>query len=159
MISNVESRTELSAEDRLEIQDLLFRFMRSFDEKDWDGMRSCLGETIDCDYSSFRGTPPSTITRDEYVDQRKAALLFLKTQHNLSNLSIIASARQVEATCNYAILRFHPEFDGSRERYFHSYGQYRFTVVRNRGSWSIVSIRQILLMSEGNSNLHSALKK
>jgi 3-phenylpropionate/cinnamic acid dioxygenase small subunit len=159
MISKVEGSAALSAEDRLEIQDLLFRFMRSFDEKDWDGMRSCLGETVDCDYSSFRGTPPSTITRDEYVDQRKATLLFLKTQHNLSNISIIAAATQAEARCNYAILRFHPEFDGSRDRYFHSYGQYRFTVVRSGGPWSISSILQILLMSEGNSNLHGALKK
>ena len=99
-------------------------------------MRSCLSETVDCDYSSFRGTPPSTITRDEYVDQRKVALLFLKTQRNLSNISIIASATQAEATCNYAILRFHPEFDGSRERYFHSYGQYRFRVVRSGEPWS-----------------------
>jgi 3-phenylpropionate/cinnamic acid dioxygenase small subunit len=158
MTSKAEGIGALSAEDRLEIQDLLFRFMRSFDEKDWDAMRSCLTKTVHCDYSSFRGTPPSTTTRDEYVDQRKAALLSLKTQHNLSNISIIASITQIEARCNYAILRFHPEFNGSRERYFHSYGQYRFTVVSSGGPWSISSIVQILLMSEGNSNLHGALK-
>lgn len=159
MTSKIDGGGGLSAKDRLDIQDLLFGFMRSFDEKDWDGMRSCLTETVDCDYSNFRGTPPSTITRAEYVDQRKVSLLFLKTQHNLSNIAIIASATQAEATCNYTILRFHPEFDGSRERYFHSYGQYRFTVVRSEGQWSICSIVQILLMSEGNSNLHGALKK
>ncbi|MGH7879121.1 MAG: nuclear transport factor 2 family protein [Candidatus Binataceae bacterium] len=149
----------LSAEDRLEIQELLFRFMRSFDEKDWDGMRSCLSEAVDCDYSSFRGTPPGTLTRDEYVDQRKAALSLLKTQHNLSTISIVASAAQAEAACNYAILRFHPEFDGSRNRYLHSYGQYRFAIVRSGEAWSISSIEQILLMSEGNPDLHSGIRK
>jgi hypothetical protein len=133
--------------------------MRTFDDKDCDSMRECLAETIHCDYSSFRGTPASEIAREDYVAQRRTALASLRTQHNLSNLSISASANEAEVQCNYAILRFHPDFDGSRDEYFHSYGQYRFKVVQTRAGWSISSITQLLLMNEGNPTLHGGLRK
>src|SRR5579862_2869428 len=116
----------LSAEDRFAIQDLLFRFMRSFDAKDWVGMQACLSEQVDCDYSSFRGGPPSKTTRSEYAKQREIALEHLRTQHDLSNIVLTPLGMMVEVRCNYAIRRFHPDFDGSREKFFHSYGQYRF---------------------------------
>jgi 3-phenylpropionate/cinnamic acid dioxygenase small subunit len=148
----------LTAEDRFEIQDLLFRFMRSFDEKSWDKMRACLSEAVDCDYSSFRGTPPSTLSRDTYVSQRREALSFLKTQHNLSNISITASGAGIEARCNYAILRFHQDFDGSPDEFFHSYGHYGFKIVRSGEAWSISSIKQVVLMNHGNPALHGGLK-
>ena len=150
---------ELSIEDRLEVQDLLFRFMRSFDDKDWDVMRSCLAETVDCDYSSFRGTPPAAVARDEYVALRKASIASLRTQHNLSNLSIEGLEGYAVAKCNYAILRFHSEFDGTREKYFHSYGQYRFGIARSQVGWRIASIKQTLLTNDGNPELHIGTRK
>jgi 3-phenylpropionate/cinnamic acid dioxygenase small subunit len=148
-----------SVEDRVEIEELLFRFMASFDRKDWDAMRASLANRIDCDYSSFRGTPRATITGEDYVEQRKTALSSLKTQHNLSNLSISGTEPNAEVRCNYAILRFHAEFDGSREKFFHSYGTYRFGVVRSADGWRIASIEQTLLMSEGNPALHVGAAK
>jgi 3-phenylpropionate/cinnamic acid dioxygenase small subunit len=153
----VEDNSTLSVENRFEIQDLLFRFMRSFDEKDWFAMRACLGETIYSDYSSFRGVPPTTITRDEYTKLRSDALSLLKTQHNLWNISIMTSESEVRVMCNYTILRFHPDFDGSRDKFLHSYGRYHFLVGRIGENWSISSIKQLLLTSEGNSKLHEAL--
>ena len=155
----MEVARPLPAGDRIEIEELLFRFMRAFDEKAWESMRGCLTETIQCDYSSFRGTPPLEIAREDYVDQRRTALASLSTQHNLSNLSISESGNNAQIDCNYAILRFHPDFDGSRDRYFHSYGQYRFKVVRNGGEWRISSITQLLLMNKGNSALHGGLRR
>ena len=122
-------------------------------------MRGCLAETIRYDYSSFRGTPFAEIARDDYVLQRRTALASLRTQHNLSNLSISGSTDEAELRCNYAILRFHPDFDGSRDQYFHSYGQYRFKVVRTAGEWRISSITQLLLMNQGNPALHGGLRK
>lgn len=150
---------KLSLENRLEVQELLFRFMRSFDDKDWEKMRNCLAQNVECDYSSFRGTPPATISRDDYVALRRSALAALRTQHNLSNISIEDSADGAEARCNYAILRFHPDFDGAREKFFHSYGQYRFGVVRSGDGWRVASIKQILLMNDGNPDLHAGMRK
>jgi 3-phenylpropionate/cinnamic acid dioxygenase small subunit len=153
------ARCLFSAEDRGEIEELLFRFMASLDRKDWDTMRASLAATIDCDYSSFRGTPRATITGEEYIEQRKTALTSLKTQHNLSNLSISATEPNAEVQCNYAILRFHADFDGSREKFFHSYGTYRFGVARTADGWRIASITQTLLISDGNPALHVGVAK
>lgn len=155
----MDGEQPFTTEDRFTIQDLLFRFMRTFDEKDWDGMRTCLHETVDCDYSSFRGTPPTKLTRDDYVDQRKAALSLLTTQHDLSNIVMITRGDRIEVKCNYAIRRFHPDFDGSRDTFFHSYGQYQFMVVLLGEVWKISPIKQFLLMSEGNPDLHGGLRK
>ncbi len=143
---------------RTEIEELLFRSMRSFDDKDWDAMRECLAESIHCDYSSFRGTPPGDIARDDYIGQRAIALAALKTQHNLSNLSIEGTETHAEAICNYAILRFAPDFDGTPARFFHSYGQYQFGVVMTDNQWRIISIRQSLLVSDGNPELHAGAR-
>ena len=155
----MENRHRVSAEDRFEIEALLFRFMRSFDDKDWTAMRACLSDTIDCDYSSFRGTPPSMIARDDYVSLRTTALASLKTQHNLSNITIVGSENTAEVKCNYAILRFHPNFDRSPDQYFHSYGQYRFGLARAEDQWRIASITQMLLTNEGNPALHRGAQR
>ena len=144
---------------RIEIQELLFRFMTSFDDKDWDAMRECLAESIHCEYSSFRGTVPGAIARDDYIGQRAIPLASLKTQHNLSNVSINGSEMYAEARCNYAILRFAADFDGTREKFFHSYGQYQFGVVKTHNQWRIISIRQSLLVSDGNPDLHAGARK
>jgi 3-phenylpropionate/cinnamic acid dioxygenase small subunit len=156
---SMESASRLSAEVRFAIEDLLYRFMRSFDDKDWATMRGCLADVIDCDYSSFRATPPSQITRDEYVSLRQAALASLKTQHDLSNIAMLMFGSQVEVRCNYAILRYARDFDGSPQTYFHSYGQYRFTMSGSPTGWRIASIAQTLLTNEGNPALHPGAQR
>jgi 3-phenylpropionate/cinnamic acid dioxygenase small subunit len=155
----MEVTPSLPVGDHIKIEELLFRFMRAFDEKDWDAMSGCLTEMIRCDYSSFRGTAASDIARGDYVDQRRTVLTSLRTQHNLSNLSISGSANHAEVKCHYVIPRFGPAFDSSPDQYFHSYGQYRFTVVRIGGAWKIASITQLLLTNEGNPALHGGLRK
>jgi SnoaL-like domain len=149
----------MTAQDRFEVQELLYRFMRSFDEKDWDAMRGYLADTIECDYSSFRGTPPGTLAREDYVEQRKMSLAELRTQHNLSNVSLSESGSLIEVRGNYAILRFDPDFDGSRDKFFHSYGRYRFGLKRIGDSWRIASITQSMLMNDGNPSLHAAARR
>jgi len=37
-------------EGQAAIAELLFRFAASFDDKDWDAMRRCLAESVNCDY-------------------------------------------------------------------------------------------------------------
>jgi hypothetical protein len=121
-------------------------------------MRSYLTDPVDRDYASFRVTPPSPIPSHKYVVQGKQGLALLRTQHNLSEVLVTSSRTKVEAQCNYAILRFHPEFDGSRDQFFHSDGQYRFTTVRIGRLWRISSIEQRLTMSEGNPSRHGAVR-
>ncbi len=137
-----------------EIQEVLFRFMRAFDNKDWDDLSRCLFEDIHCDYSSFRDERPCQMSQKEYIAQRKQAHSNLKMQHNLSNISVGLQNDLAEARCNYAIYRFHPEFKGSREHYFHSYGQYFFVLKQDKCNWKIAAITQELLINDGNPELH-----
>jgi hypothetical protein len=150
----VEKKLTLTPEIRSGVLELLFHFMRTFDEKDWAGMGACLTQSIDCDYSSFRGSQPGKMTREQYVAQRKAALSILKTQHNLSNATLALKGKSIEVECNFTILRFHPDFNGSKKHYLHSYGRYRFLVVRRGPVWHISAITQLLLVNDGNPKLH-----
>ena len=142
-----------------DIQEVLFRFMRAFDTKEWDSINDCLAETISYDYSSFRGEKPGRMLRTEYIAKRKADLANLLTQHNLCNLSFNCSKETAEVTCNYTIYRFHPEFMGAKEHYFHSYGQYLFTLERDGSHWKISAITQKLLINDGNPELHGATRR
>jgi hypothetical protein len=149
----------LPPEEYFAVRELVFRFMRTFDEKDWPGMKACLAKSVYCDYSTFRGAPPGRVTREKYVAQRKAALSFLIMQHNLSNLSAASNGKSIEVKCNYTILRFHPNFNGSRKYFFHSYGRYRFFIIREGRGWRVSKIIQRLLMNDGNPKLHGGARK
>ena len=137
-----------------EVSELICRFQRAFDRHDWDAMRACLDDDVFVDYSSFRGTEPSTIHADQFVELRKLALSELLLQHNHSNLALISNSDdRATATCNYQIYRFEREGD----RYFHSWGTYDFGIVRRPTGWKICSITQHLLKSEGDPSIHGAL--
>lgn len=133
--------------------------MRAFDDKNWDDLYECLVENIRCDYSSFRAEKPGEIARHTYIAKRKTDLSLLKTQHNLSNVSIDINGKLAEVKCNFAIYRFHPEFNGSKEHYFHSYRQYEFELHEEDNGWKISVITQKLLVNDGNPELHGATSR
>lgn len=133
-----------------EVHELLCRFFAAFDRADWDAMRACLADEVFTDYSSFRGTPPALVSREDYVASRRRALEMLDTQHNFSNLMVEPSERGATARCNYVVHRF---AKGSRA-FFHSYGAYVFEATKDGGRWRIVSIEQRHLRSDGDPSLH-----
>jgi SnoaL-like domain len=149
-----------SVRHEIAINDLLTRFFRAFDEKDWSTLRDCLCDRVFTDYSSFRGEPASTISGDEYVEQRRVALEELDTEHDFLDLSVEsgADAEWATARCDYVVLRFHSSFDGANDQYFHSYGRYRFGCAKIGGAWKIARITQSLLRNEGNREIHGATR-
>jgi 3-phenylpropionate/cinnamic acid dioxygenase small subunit len=144
--------------DTLHIHNLLCRFMQSFDDKDWQQMRACLHDTVFCDYSSFRNVPPAAIPAERYVAQRRAALSALDLQHNFTNLRVEVQGDRASARCNYIIHRFHPNFTGAADEFFHSYGHYEYTLRRIVNAWKIDRIAQYLLKNHGNPELHGATR-
>ena len=103
----------------------------------------------------FRHEPPGWMLPGQYVKQRKDAHSFLKTQHNLFNLSVTHIDNKASVICNYCIYRFDTQFLGADENYFHSYGQYLFNLEYNGVDWKITSITQKLLINQGNPKLHA----
>lgn len=138
------------------LQHLLFRFMRSFDEKDWLTMNDCLAKTIYCDYSSFRNVKPGRVSNSTFVKQRIERLKNLKTQHNVSNVEIGSSTNFGLIQCNYTIYRFGQKFNGSKKNYFHSYGHYTFKCKYEKNEWLIFEIVQTLLVNDGNPEIYGA---
>jgi 3-phenylpropionate/cinnamic acid dioxygenase small subunit len=144
----------------LGIHDLLTHFFQAFDDQDWPLLRGCLSDQVSTDYSSFRETPPATISADQYVELRRAALRGLDTQHNFLNLrvEVDAAAGTAAARCNYIIHRFEPSAHDSSDHAFHSYGHYVFGFARANGAWRISGISQRLLWSQGNREIHGGIR-
>jgi hypothetical protein len=57
------------------------------------------------------------------------------------------------------IYRFLLEYKGAAGQYFHSWGQYEFTLKQIAKHWKIAAITQNLLANEGNPEIHGALRK
>ena len=145
------------------LHDLVCRFQSAFDQHDWDGLSRCLGERLFTDYSSFRGTPPSTVARDDYIGLRRAALSALRMQHNFSNLRVEIDGQgdgaRARGFCNYAILRFGARVGGGETPFFHSYGRYVFDFERSTDcNWVICGITQILLENVGDATIHEGAR-
>jgi hypothetical protein len=139
---------------RDEIIDRIVQFMSAFDTKDWTLMRALLAEEVFCDYASFRGTPPGVVRADAYVAERRRSLSHLRLQHNVTNFLVVESGDGARCRCNYQIYRFAtPEADGE-VAYFHSFGRYHFGLGRGGDGWRIRSIRQEMVASWGEADLH-----
>jgi len=136
--------------------DRVVAFARSFDDRDWRAMRACLADAVDTDYSSFRGTPPARIAADEFVRLRERGLAGLVTQHLTANHRVERAGEGVCCTCDFVIHRW-PE-DPADTRRLHSYGRYRFDLVRSGDGYLIAGIVQTVVRSEGDPALHGALR-
>ena len=130
-----------------DIASVISRFARSFDLKDWKGLKNVLAELIDLDYTDLRGTR-ETLSREQYVALRKTALQELDTQHILSNLDIQVDGKHAACVASAIIFRKRDE-----ER-FDTHAIYRFGLVNEASSWHISSIKQTVLWNDGNPDIH-----
>lgn len=142
--------------DRQAVLDTLLRLGRGLDERDWSAVLACLAEEIDTDYSSFRGTPPARLAAEEFVRLRREGLAGLKTQHlGLNHLIEIAGDRAT-CRCDFVVHRW--PADPADPRFFHTYGHYLYGLTRVDDGWRVASIVQTAIRSEGDSQIHGALR-
>jgi hypothetical protein len=142
---------------RQAVMDTVSRLCRSFDERDWAAMRSCLADTLATDYSRFRGTPPARLTAEEFVRLRRSGLQGLRTQHLCFNHLVTIQSERAHCRCDFIIHRWPEQTDDTR--FFHTYGYYHYDLVRPAGAvWLIESITQVPTRSEGSPELHGALR-
>jgi hypothetical protein len=131
------------------IRQLVSRFANSFDLKDWEALKSCLTESLYTDYSSLRGTPPETMTRDRFVELRRSALDALRTHHLLGNLETELSGAGGAARVSAVIFR-----KSASGEVLNTHCIYELEVVHAAGTWRISSIIQRVLWSDGNPEIH-----
>jgi hypothetical protein len=134
------------------VRQLIGRFANSFDLKDWDGLKSCLAESLYTDYSSLRGTPPEIMTRDRFVELRRSALDALTTHHLLGNLETELSGVAGAARVSAVIFR-----RSASGEVLNTHCIYELKVIHTAGTWRISSIIQTVLWSDGNPRIHKGI--
>lgn len=142
--------------DRQAVVDAIVRLGRALDDRDWAAARACLAPELDTDYSSFRGTPPSRLTAEDFVRLRETGLAGLVTQH-LSLGHVVDLAGDV-ATCRCDFVIHRWPTDATDPRFLHSHGYYVYRLERAGDGWRIAGITQVVRRSEGDPRLHGALR-
>ena len=143
----------MSVDDRLKIQGVIARFANSFDVKDWNGLEACFTESLYTDYSDLRGTPPQTISANEYVRARCESLDPLKLHHLVSNYEIDLTDSD-HATCRASMVVWRR----SNEEEFTSHCVYIFQLMKQDSDWKISGITQKILWNDGTSSIHQGAK-
>ncbi|EME14387.1 nuclear transport factor 2 family protein [Rhodococcus triatomae] len=115
--------------DRLDIEDLLYRYARAVDTGDWDGYVGVFTEDAVLDYSSA-GYPPG--------DRHQMAALFgaslsvlTMTQHFVTNVQVELDGDRAEVTAKFVNPMQVPGLDGLSI----CGGNYHHTVVRTPDGW------------------------
>ena len=126
-------------------------FANCFDRKDWAALEALLAEEVELDYSALRGEV-GTVSRAAYVARRKSALHALATHHLLGNLEVVVDGDAASCRASGMIWRR----DGARS--FDSHVLYEFRLVRSDEAWRIAAIRQAVLWSDGDPELHSGAR-
>lgn len=73
----------------------VFDYATGIDERDWDLYRSCFADTCWFDFSSFMGTPGSSMKASDWVERvRSVNGNFDATQHLMSNVSVTTGAEE-----------------------------------------------------------------
>jgi len=139
--------------DEISVQQLIARFANSFDLKDWDGLGSCLASSLYTDYSDLRGTPPETMSRDRFVELRRAALEPLSTHHLAGNVELELGQAHGEAKVSMVIYRR----SGSGE-VLNTHCLYTLGVERAQKGWVICSIVQNVFWSDGQKAIHRGIE-
>ena len=142
-------------EDRAEISDVVLRFARAFDTKDWDSLRACFTDEIETDYSDVRDEPPTIVNADDYVASRRSSLSDVKTQHISSNHLIAVDGDEAICISNAVIYRSLLDSD---ERY-DTHGCYSHTLRKTPQGWKISKIKQTVYWNVGNPLVHGKNRK
>ena len=133
------------------VEKVIGKFANSFDLKDWESLESVLSENIFVDYSHLRGQR-ETLSRTDYVSQRRRALQHLNTHHLLANAEIDINVNSARCRVSGMIYR------AKDDEHFNSHVVYSFQLERAGTSWLIVGIKQTVPWNEGNPEIHSGVK-
>ena len=135
----------------IKVQNIIYRFANSFDQKDWEALKNTLSDVIECDYEDLRQTNQKQ-TKEEYVALRMDALQTLNTQHLFSNLEMKVTDNK--AQCQLSALIIRRNESGTK---FDTHASYSFQLLMNNGEWLISKIKQKVLWNDGDPKIHPAL--
>lgn len=148
-----------SLEEKLEIIDVILRFAYALDQHNWSMLRDCLANQIDADYAALRGEKRHILSAEDFVLSRTKDLAGLKTQHISTNhLVSFHTPEQAECTSCFLIHRLDPARmpDGNA---YDTAGHYIHGLTHTKQGWRIDRIKQTVLWSRGNPDIHGARRR
>jgi len=145
-------------EDKSEIIDTVLRFAHALDKQNWAMLRDCLADQVDADYAALRGEKRHIVSADDFVAQRAKDLAGLKTQHISTNHLVSTHENHAECTSCFLIHRLDPARmpDGNA---YDTAGHYTHGLIRTSHGWRIDRIKQTVLWSRGNPEIHGARRR
>lgn len=127
-VQTVHDKLE-TVHDKLEIRELLYRYARSVDTKDWEAFASVFTDDAHLDYSSV-GYPPGS--RDEVVAILSRAVDAVPmTQHFISNIQIRLDGDRADVTAMF----YNPMQLPGMDALSFCGGNYHHRVVRTADGW------------------------
>jgi len=144
-------------EDRAEIIDTILGFFYAMDTKNWTTLHDCLTDQIDVDYTAFRSEARQIMNVNTYVGKRADNLKNLHTQHISTNHLVSLEANRAQCTSCFLIHRLDPARTNNNT--YDTAGHYIHGLIRTPHGWRIDHIKQTVLWSRGNQNIHGGLRK
>jgi ketosteroid isomerase-like protein len=129
--------------DRMEIERLLYRYCRSADLNDPEGLAACFTE--DC-LAFYAPGPPSVGSAERRLQAEHDLPLFAATSHNLSGI-IIDFETPNRARAQSALYAWHRPREGGQD--LHLWARYHDVVVRAPAGWLIAERRLLLVGEQG----------
>lgn len=115
--------------DRAEITDLLFRYARGVDSKDWALWRSVFTDDALLDYSSAHGPVGDRETIAQWLE---ASFAYIEgAHHHITNVEITVDGDEAEAIA----LFYNPFRAAWTEQFSAAGGYYRHRLVRTAQGW------------------------
>ena len=138
--------------DEVAVRRVISKFANSADVKDWGELGECLADSIYTDYRDLRGLPPESMSRDDFVAARRAALQAMMTHHMTGNVEVFING--TSATARVSAVIFRRTEDG---QVFNSHCWYLLGLQSADHAWKICSIVQKVLWSDGNPSVHAGV--
>lgn len=141
--------------DRDAIHDVMMRFGRGLDRKDWALYRSCFGKTLTLDFSRMTGEPAQEVDADLFVDfarlRQRSHLAF----HQYANFQVAIDGNR--AACVLSMVARHRIAESDSGGPLNVFvGWYDNEFVRGPDGWVISVLRTPLQWVEGNASIKDA---
>jgi 3-phenylpropionate/cinnamic acid dioxygenase small subunit len=133
--------------DRIEIDDLLIRYTRAIDDKDWDVLDTVFAPDAAIDYTSSGGVAGKLPEVKAWL--AKALAAFPETIHYVTNSTVELDGDRAKAKTAVYNPMFFANPDGSRH-HFAVGAYYVDELVRTADGWRIASRREDQVFLEGN---------
>jgi len=146
---------EITLTDYLDIRNLAFEWVLSYDTKDWDRLQRCLAPSIRLDFRSLQGSLHEHLSPEEYVAILSDAKLLgdkrLKTQHLLGGSKWERSSDGSVQVCyqvRVAHQRYADEDLSVVTNKGHGHGRVQHSYRKLEGTWKLESVAPKLEWSE-----------